>query len=115
MRNLYSSRGKSAGAVPSFGETRSISECGSDSRDVAPSSELSTGSGRQPTRPRPCAAICFSKAALHAAIAPASFGKKMTPAAYWPSGGSSLPSSAFTAFRKKPSGMPVRMPAPSPE
>ena len=40
MRNLYSSRGKSAGAVPSFGETRSISECGSDSSDVGPSSEL---------------------------------------------------------------------------
>jgi hypothetical protein len=106
---------KSALDRPAFGDTSSISEWGSLSNDVGPSSELSTGSGRQPMSPRPWARIWDSTMPLHAAMAAGSLGKKMLPAAYSPAGGSVMPSSALTALRRKPSGMPVRMPAPSPE
>ena len=43
----------SASGLPSCIPTTSISWCGSDSSDVGPSSELSTGSGRQAISLRP--------------------------------------------------------------
>ena len=111
MRSRQSSRFSSRpDMAPGRPATISCSMAGSLSRLVGPSAELSTGSVRHATSCKPSWSMCFSKRALHLATASGLLGKKRLPTPYSPAAGR-----PGWMRRRKASGTPVRMPAPSPE
>ena len=85
--------------------------CGMVPRAVAPTMSETTGSTRQPSTSRPSSAAIRSISATWPAASLSSAARKAVPTAYWPAGGSAK----STTSRRKPSGTPIRMPAPSPE
>src|SRR5688572_27391365 len=109
----YSLRSKAEGTVrlkPDAPPMKSCSKTGATEAAVFPILSKLTGTSRQPRSVWPSSLTMRSTSALHATLASGSCGRKTRPAPYEPAGGSSN----GTAWRRKRSGIWIRMPAPSP-
>lgn len=90
------------------------SMAGSVSTADLPSERLLVGTGRQVRLTWPSEVATRSQMSLTFWRTSSSWGRNTWPAAYAPRGGSFRPCSSISTAWKKPSGMPTRIPAPSP-